>query len=108
MVIGEPGTGASAPGHKLGDIQGFRASGDGVMIELKRTAFVRLDNTLVTKGMESRTPGQASQTDAFEVTHHVHGKPVIVVNSGGQLFGSARMFDAQLGGGCLQVGGPER
>ena len=105
-VIIEPGTGVSAPGHKLGDIQVYGPTGDGLMIELKRTTYVRSDNTLVTKGMDAKEPGQASQTDAFEVLHHQLGTPVIVLNSQGNLFGCAKMYDVETGGGWMQVGGP--
>lgn len=107
VVIIEPGTGVSAPGHKRGDIQVFRISGDGLVLELKRTAFVREDGTLVTKGMEASDPGQTSQIDCFEVLHHHLGTPVIVINASGAMFGSAKPFDSTIGGGWMQVGGPK-
>lgn len=105
-VIVEPGTGVSGPGHKLGDVQAYQPDGRGLMIELKRTAFVRFDGALVTKPINAKESGQESQTDAFEVLHHQLQTPTVVMDSRGNLYASTRMYDPQTGGGWVKVGGP--
>lgn len=105
-VIVEPGTGVTGPGHKLGDVQAYQPDGRGLMIELKRTTYVRFDGALVTKPINQQEPGQESQTDAFEVLHHQLQTPIVVLDSRGNLYASTRMYDAQAGGGWVKVGGP--
>lgn len=89
-VVYDPPTGASnrgGPGHQ-GDALVMHPDGTfRIMLEYKRTAFLRQNGEIVTKGMDAKTPGQADQTVALEAFAESTGTPTFVINRNGVIHG---------------------
>jgi hypothetical protein len=62
-----------------------------LMLELKRTAYVRHDvrsgSTLVTKAREAHVPGQTKQTESLEIVAREDGVPTFVIDGRGRIIG---------------------
>jgi hypothetical protein len=90
FLVFEPGTGVTggrSAGMSRGDIR--LVAEDGIVLEFKRTAWVRPDGTLVIKAWEGDVPGQTKQVESLEIMAREEGLSVFVLDQHGAVYGFA-------------------